>query len=459
MFKKLIGTKAFYKRVFALMLPIMLQNAITNFVNMLDNVMVGQIGQVEMTGVAVANQLIFVFNLAIFGAISGAGIFTAQFYGKKDDDGIRHTFRFKVIVGTILTLIGIAALVFCGKTLVGLYLTGEGDAELIAGSLDKAYEYILIMVIGLLPYTLVQCFSSTLRETDKPILPMIAGTVAVLVNLALNYILIFGHFGAPKLGVSGAAIATVISRFVELIIILIYTYKNKHKNPFIIGAFRSLYIPKALVKQIAIKGLPLMANETFWAMGMATVNRAYSVIGYDVVSANNITSTFWQVFSVAFLSIGGAIGIVLGQDLGAGKLKEAKHSAYKLIALSTFIAGVVGILFMVCAEFIPELYNVDDNVKHLATRLMQIAAIAMPIDAFSHGSYFTLRSGGKTFITFLFDCGYVWLINVPIAICLSSFTSLSILIIYAIINFAAISKCFIGFYLVRKGIWVRNIVA
>lgn len=459
MFKKLIGTKAFYKRVFALMLPIMLQNAITNFVNMLDNVMVGQIGQVEMTGVAVANQLIFVFNLAIFGAISGAGIFTAQFYGKKDDDGIRHTFRFKIIVGSLLTVIGILILIFLGENLVGLYLKGEGDAELIAGSLTSAYDYILIMVIGLLPYTLVQCFSSTLRETDKPILPMVAGIIAVLVNLALNYILIFGHLGAPKLGVMGAAIATVISRFVEFAIILIYTYKNKIKNPFIVGAFSSFYIPKNLVKQIIIKGLPLMANETFWAMGMATVNQAYSVIGYDVVSANNITSTFWQVFSVAFLSIGGAIGIVLGQDLGAGKLKEAKYTAYKLIALSTFIATIIGALFMVCAEFIPNFYNVDDNVKHLATRLMQIAAIAMPIDAFSHGAYFTLRSGGKTFITFLFDCGYVWLINVPIAICLSSFTTLNILIIYAIINFAAISKCFLGFYLVRKGIWVRNIVA
>lgn len=459
MFKKLIGTKAFYKRVFALMLPIMLQNAITNFVNMLDNVMVGQVGQVEMTGVAVANQLIFVFNLAIFGAISGAGIFTAQFFGKKDDEGIRHTFRFKMIVGLLLTVIGILVLIFFGKNLVGLYLKGEGDARLILGSLKSAYKYILIMVIGLIPYTIVQCFSSTLRETDKPVPPMIAGIVAVLVNLILNYVLIFGNFGAPALGVKGAAIATVISRFVELAVILIYTCVAKAKNPFIIGAFSSLYIPKSLIKQIAIKGLPLMANETFWAMGMATVNQAYSVIGYDVVSANNITSTFWQVFSVAFLSIGGAIGIVLGQDLGAGKLNEAKHTAYKLIALSTFIATIVGIIFMICAEFIPNFYNVDDNVKHLATRLMQIAAIAMPIDAFSHGTYFTLRSGGKTFITFLFDCGYVWLINVPIAICLSSFTSLSILIIYAIINFAAISKCFIGFFLVRKGIWIKNIVS
>lgn len=459
MFKKLIGTKAFYKRVFSLMLPIMLQNAITNFVNMLDNVMVGQIGTVEMTGVAIANQLIFVFNLAIFGAISGAGIFTAQFFGKKDDEGIRHTFRFKVFVGALLTVLGILALIFFGKELVSLYLKGEGDAALISGSLNSAYNYILVMVIGLLPYTLVQCFSSTLRETDKPVLPMIAGIVAVLTNLALNYILIFGHFGAPRLGVIGAAVATVISRFVELAIILIYIYTKKTENPFIIGAFRSLYIPKALIKQIAIKGLPLMVNETFWAMGMATVNQAYSVISYDVVAANNICTTFWQVFAVAFMSVGGAIGIILGQDLGAGRLYEAKHTAYKLITLSTFVAIVIGAIFALCSFFIPDFYNVDESVKQLATKLMLIAAIAMPIDAFSHGTYFTLRSGGKTFITLLFDCGYVWAINVPIAICLSSFTSLNILIIYSIIHFAAISKCVAGFFLVRKGIWVKNIVS
>ncbi len=455
--KKLVGTKEFYRRVFALMLPIMLQNAITNFVNMLDNVMVGQVGQVEMTGVAIANQLIFVFNLAIFGAISGAGIFTAQFFGKKDNEGIRHTFRFKVICGTILTVLGILILIFFGRNLVSLYLEGEGEATNIAGSLNAGYNYILVMLIGLLPYTLVQCYSSTLRETDKPVLPMIAGIVAVLVNLCLNYVLIFGHFGAPKLGVMGAAIATVISRFVELAIVVIYTIKTKNKNPFIIGAYKSLKIPKALVKQIVIKGLPLMVNETVWSLGMATVSLAYSQISYDVVSANNIATTFWQVFSVAFLSIGGAIGIILGQVLGAGKFKEAKETAYKLIALSTFVAAVIGVIYAVVAEFIPQFYNVSEEVKTLATRLMQIAAVAMPIDAFAHGAYFTMRSGGKTLITLLFDSCYVWVVNVPIAFILAEL-NVHVLIIYAIIHFAQISKCIIGYILVKKGIWVRNIV-
>ena len=459
MFKKFIGTKSFYKRVFALMLPIMLQNAITNFVNMLDNVMVGQMGQVQMTGVAIANQLIFVFNLAIFGAISGAGIFTAQFFGKKDDEGVRFTFRFKIIFGTILTILGIALLFFFGKELASLYLEGDGDATLLAGSLNEAYNYILIMLIGLLPYTIVQCFSSTLREIDKPLLPMYAGIAAVVTNLILNYVLIFGKLGAPALGVNGAAIATVISRFVELLIVVVYTYKHKKQNPFIVGAFSSLYIPIKLVKQITIKGLPLMVNETFWALGMATVNRAYSVIHYDVVSANNIAVTFWQVFAVAFMSVGAAIGIILGQVLGAGKLDEAKDTSYKLIAFSTFVATVVGAVYIVFATFIPNLYNVTDSVKSLATSLMIIAAVAMPIDAFAHATYFTLRSGGKTLTTLLFDCGYVWVINVPVAVILSQYTNLNFLVIYSIINFFAISKCIVGFILVRKGIWIKNMVA
>ena len=458
MFKKLIGTKSFYKRVFALMLPIMLQNAITNFVNMLDNVMVGQIGQVQMTGVAIANQLIFVFNLAIFGAISGAGIFTAQFFGKQDNEGVRYTFRFKIIFGTVLTLIGIGILFFFGKELSALYLTGEGEASLVNASLNEAYSYILIMLIGLLPYTIVQCFSSTLRETDKPLLPMYAGIAAVVTNLILNYILIFGKLGLPALGVVGAAIATVISRFVELLIVVIYTVKNKTKNPFIVGAFSSLYMPIALIKQITVKGLPLMVNETFWALGMATVNQAYSQIHYDVVSANNIAVTFWQVFAVAFMSVGAAIGIILGQVLGAGKLQEAKETSYKLIAFSTFVAAVVGGLYIIFATFIPNLYNVTENVKQLATSLMVIAALAMPIDAFAHGTYFALRSGGKTFITLLFDCGYVWVINVPIAILLSG-TNLNFIVIYSIIHFLAISKCIVGFILVRKGVWIKNIVS
>lgn len=456
--KKLIGDKAFYKTVFALMLPIMLQNGITNFVNMLDNVMVGRVGTVQMTGVAVTNQLIFVFNLCIFGAISGAGIFGAQFYGKGDTDGVRHTFRFKIIFCSALCILGIFVFLFFGKSLIEIYLKGDGSAEDIAASFKYAREYMLIMLIGLLPYTLAQCYSGTLRETGHPVMPMVAGAVAVAVNMSLNYVLIFGKLGLPRLGANGAAIATVISRFAELITVAVWTGTHSKICPFIKGAYKSLHIPAVLVKGIGAKGIPLMLNETLWAAGMASLSQCYSVRGLDVVAANNISQTFFNVFSVAFIAVGTAIGIILGQMLGANETEKARAAARKLIFFSVLVSIAVAAVYICAAELIPHIYKTEPEVKLLATRLMQISALAMPLDAFANATYFTLRSGGKSGITFVFDSGFMWVISVPVAFVLSRFTDLPILPLYAVCQSLYFIKDLIGFYFVKKGIWVRNII-
>ncbi len=459
MFKKLIGDKRFYKHVLALMLPIMVQNGITNFVNMLDNLMVGQVGQAEMTGVSVANQLLFVYNLCIFGAVSGAGIFGAQFFGSGDTKNLRNTFRFKLISCTLLTLGVITLFGFGGEGLINLYLKGEGSPETARASLIAGKEYLYIMIIGLIPAALVQCYSSTLRETGKTVPPMIAGLVAVLVNLALNYILIFGHFGAPALGVKGAAIATVISRFVELGVVALWTRIKSYENTFIIGAYKSMHVPLFLVKNICKKGIPLMVNETMWAGGLAVVNQCYSGVSLEVVAANNLVQIFFNVFSVAFIAVGAAIGIILGQLLGAGETEEAKSASVKLISFSVFISIGVAILFGICAIFIPEFYKLDESTKILATRMMQICALAVPLDAFANASYFTLRSGGEALVTIIFDSGFVWVISVPIAFILCNLTSMSILPVYAICQGLNFIKCAIGFTFVKKGIWVKNIVS
>ncbi|MBQ4052079.1 MAG: MATE family efflux transporter [Clostridia bacterium] len=458
MLKKFFGDRYFYRRLFALAVPIMIQNGITNFVNMLDNIMIGRVGTVQMNGVAVANQLFFVFNLCIFGAVSGAGIFGAQFYGKGDHKGLRDTFRFKLIFCCLLTLVGIGLFYFAGDGLIGLYLQGEGSAADAAASLGFGKGYLLIMLVGLLPYTLVQCYSSTLREIGRPMVPMTAGIIAVLVNLVLNYVLIFGHFGAPALGVNGAAIATVISRFTELLVVAFWTHFHAHKNPFIIGAYRSLRVPKKLVGRIVVKGLPLMLNEALWAAGIATVNQCYSVRGLNVVGAQNIAQTFWNVFSIAFMAVGVANGIILGQMLGARDHRGAKDAATKLITFSVLVSIGVGALYALVAIWIPMAYNTTYEIRHLATLLMQITALAMPLDAFSHATYFTLRSGGKTFITFLFDSGFVWAIHVPLAFVLSRYTAMPILGLYALIQFSNIIKVVLGFVFVKKGIWLQNIV-
>lgn len=459
MLKRFIGDKRFYKQVFALTLPILVQNGITNFVNMLDNLMVGSVGQTEMVGVSVTNQLIFVFTLCVFGAVSGAGIFGAQFAGSGDEKGLRDTFRFKIVLGLFITALSALLFVFFGEDLINLYLKGEKNVENANLSLKFGREYMNIMLIGFVPSTLVQCYSSTLRETGKTVPPMAAGVIAVFVNLTLNYCLIFGHFGFPELGVAGAAIATVASRFVEFIIIAVWTGVKKESNRFIIGAFKSLRVPLPLVKSIAAKGLPLMANETLWASGIAVVNQCYSERGMDVVAANNIVQTFFNVFSVAFMAVGVAIGIILGQMLGAGKTSEAKDASVKLIAFSLAVSAVVAVLFAVCAEFIPEFYNIDPEVKRLSTVLMQICALAMPIDAFAHASYFTLRSGGQAFITFVFDSGFVWVVSVPFAFVLSRFTDLPIIPLYAACQAVNILKCIIGFVFIKRGKWIKKIVA
>ncbi|MBR4949742.1 MAG: MATE family efflux transporter, partial [Clostridia bacterium] len=345
MVKKFIGTKEFYKKLVVLMLPIMIQNGISNFVNMLDNIMIGAVGTAQMTGVAITNQLIFIFNLCIFGAVSGAGIFGAQFFGNEDYEGVRHTFRFKVIFGGGISILAIGVFFFFGEFFLKMYMQGEQGVTDAAQTLGFARDYLKIMLIGLLPFALVQCYSSTLREGGRPNLPMYAGVIAVIVNLVFNYILIFGKFGAPALGVNGAAIATVISRFVELMIIALCSHLNTDKFPFMRGILKSLYLPRKLAFKLFIKGLPLMLNETLWAMGIAIVNQCYSMKGLDAVAAVNISQTFWNVFSIAYMAVGGAIGIILGQMLGANKLKEAKEDSYKMITFSFAISLLVAIVY------------------------------------------------------------------------------------------------------------------
>ena len=457
--KNLIGDRAFYKQIVVLMLPIMVQNGITNFVNMLDNIMIGAVGTAEMTGVAITNQLFFVFNLCIFGAVSGAGIFGAQFFGSGDHEGVRHTFRFKLIFSLILSAIGIAVFYFLGGDLLDLYMQGEEGITDMAATLSYAKSYMMIMLVGIIPYALVQCYASTLREGAHPTLPMIAGVVAVCVNLVLNYLLIFGRLGLPRMGVAGAAAATVISRFAELAVVVIASHAGKAKYPFMQGVYKSLYIPLDLVGKLFIRGLPLMLNETLWATGMAVVNQCYSLRGLDGVAACNISQTFWNVFSIAYMAVGAAIGIIIGQMLGASRLDQARKASYKMIAFSFALALSVAVVYFIVARYIPYVYNTEPEIRELATRIMRVTAIVMPFEAVTHSTYFTLRSGGKMLVTFIFDCGFMWGISVILAYALATFTTLSFFTVFTIVQLTSALKSVIGVLLVKNGFWVKNIIS
>ena len=455
-----IGDRSFYRRCFGVAVPIIVQNGITNFVSMLDNIMVGQIGTLPMSGVSIVNGLIFVFNLCVFGASSGAGIFTAQFFGSKDQEGIRHTFRFKFLVCLLISALGIGAFLLGDRFLIGLYLTGEGDPAEAAQILNHGLQYLHVMIWGFLPFALTNAYASTLKETGNTFVPMVAGISATLVNLVGNYILIFGHFGAPQLGVRGAALATVISRFVELAMVAGWTHRNTDKNPFIAGVYRSMYLPGKLLKAIAIKGMPLLINEALWSSGMAILNQCYSTCGLDVVPAQNIASTLFQIGSVVFLSMGNAVGIIMGQMLGSGSTEESiRDSNRKLLALSVASGAVFGLLMASVSGLFPRIYNTTETVQKLAMGLICINAFMMPFNSYTNATYFTLRSGGQTMITFLFDSCFVWGIVIPLAYCLSRFTDLPILPLFAVCQATDLVKCVIGAWMIRQGKWIQNLTA
>ena len=458
MWRRYIGDKAFYRHVLGIALPIIIQNGITNFVSMLDNIMVGQVGTIPMSGVSIVNQLLFVFNLCVFGASSGAGIFTAQFHGSRDDEGIRHTFRFKILCCSAISLIGVGLFLLWGRPLIGLYLTGEGDAAMAEGAMGYGLEYLKVMIWGFLPFAVSNAYASTLRETGETRVPMVAGISAVLVNLVLNYVLIFGHFGAPKMGIRGAALATVISRFVELAVVAGWTHRHSGRNPFILDVYKSLYIPGRLLKDIAIKGMPLLINEFLWSSAMAVSNQCYSTCGLDVVPAMNIASTLFGLGSVVFLSMGNAVGIIMGQMLGAGNAgDEIRDTNRKLIAFAVVTGGFFGGLMALFSGVFPQLYNTSEDVRLLATWLICVNAFMMPFNSYTNATYFTLRSGGQTMVTFIFDSCFVWTCCVPVAFILSRFTSLPILPLYMICQSLEFIKCLLGARMIRQGKWIQNL--
>ena len=456
--RKFIGNKDFYKKVLLISVPIMVQNGITNFVSLLDNIMVGQAGTDQMSGVSIVNQLIFVFNLAIFGGLSGAGIFGAQYYGKGQHEGVRNTFRFKLWTAIVVLIAAFAVFIGFGGSLIQMFLHEGSATGNVEATFLYAEQYLAIMLVGLVPFALNQCYVSTLRETGETVIPMIAGITAVFVNLILNCILIFGMLGAPALGVQGAAIATVTSRYVETLIIIIWTHAHTIKNQFIIGAYRSLQIPISLVKQIILKGLPLMINEILWACGVAITNQCYSTRGLATVAAININSTINNLFNVVFIALGSSVSIVVGQLLGANKMEEAKDTDNKLIAFSVGACIVIGGIMAVTAPLFPQLYNTTEEVRLLAEDFIFITAACMPLCAFTHATYFTLRSGGKTIVTFIFDSCFMCGICVPIAFSLSRYTDINIVLLYGICQSLEFVKCIIGFFFVKSNIWLHNIV-
>lgn len=442
-----------------LVLPMIVQQGITFFVNLLDNIMIGALGTLPMSAVSIVNQLIFVFNLTLFGGLSGVSIFGAQFWGVKDYDGMRKTLRIKLMFGVAATAGTCLLLLTKGEFLIGLWLTGDINTPAqIAEVLREGMDYLRIIVFQLPAFMLTQAYVNTLRETGETVAPMKASLIAVMVNLVGNYLLIFGKFGFPALGVAGGAIATVAARWLEALYIILHTHRHVNKYPFIPGLYKSIYVPADLLKKVAVTGIPLLLNETLWSIGNTLVNNSYSARGLSVVASVNILGTAWQLFAVVMFSMGAAVSILVGQKLGAGDIEGAKEINTKLLFAAFILHIGVGLLLIGAAPFIPLLYKTEPAVRALATQLLMVAGLSLPVHTLIHCSYFAIRSGGKTVVTFLFDCGFMWVVSVPLAFFLCRFTGLPVVAVYAILQFADVGKLAIGLAMLKNGFWAKNII-
>ena len=345
-----------------------------------------------------------------------------------------------------------------GSALISLYLTdttGSGATEV---ALQYGLEYLAIMMVGLIPFAINQSYATNIKETGQTLIPMIASFVAVGTNAILDYVLIFGLGPIPKLGVAGAALATVIARYIEALIVIVWAHAHKEKNRYLAGAYRGLGIPKSEFKAIIIKGFPLMLNEILWAAGMTTVTQCYSIRGLEVIAGLNIATTITNLFNIIYIQLGACISIVVGQYLGAGKLKEAKDADNKMIVFSVFCCVVVAAGMLLIGGFFPQIYNTSEQIKALAKSFIAVSAIIMPFCAFSHSSYFTLRSGGKTMVTFLFDSVFTWVVVVPSAFILAHYTGLGIVSVYFLVQATELIKVVIGYFMVKSNVWVVQMV-
>lgn len=456
--KKYFGDKAFYKRVILIALPIMLQQGISSFVNLLDNMMIGNYNVTAMTGVGIVNQLFFVINILTIGGLAAAGIYFTQYYGSGNQEGMRNSFRFKLWMGAVLVLLTTVILLCFGKYLIQTFLTNPVSIVEKLQIEEYAHTYMLWILLTILPFVLSQVYSSSLREVGETIKPMIAGAIAVGVNAVLNLWFIFGGLGIPSMGVVGAALATLIARLTEMIILIIFTHRHKKKYTFIIDAYRSVLVPKALIRKILGRGFPLIINEFLWALGMTVLVNIYSRRGTSVLTAFNISSTTTNLFYVVFGAMATSISIMVGQALGAGKLEEAYDNDRKLIVFSVLVCIGFGSILALIAPFVPYIYkDATEDVRNLATSLMLVIAVCMPIFSFNSACFYTLRAGGVTIVTFLFDSLFVWAISITSAFALVNYTNLNIILIYFIVQVSEIIKTGIGYRLITSKIWVKNL--
>lgn len=449
--KNLLDKKIYFKTLISLALPIIIQNLISNSLNMVDTMMIGGLGKTELAAVGLANQFFFLYSLITFGINSGCAIYISQFWGKRDIKNIRKVLGLCILIGgSIGFVFTIVALIF-PEAIMGFFTK---DREVLV----KGVEYLRIVSLSYILTTLSFCYAFASRSIGMAYVPMITSFIALGCNTIFNFILIYGKFGAPALGVKGAAIATVIARIIEFVLIISIIYSSKGvlaakihemfnlKKEFILKVLRTIY--------------PVVLNEFFWALGITMYSVAYARIGTDAVASVQISNTIQNIFMVAAFGLANSCAIMIGNEIGAGKEKNAMILAKRFIKISFSLGIILGITIFFSNKAIISIFSiVDAKVIADTSIILKLFSMIIPVKMLT--SLFivgVLRSGGDTRFSLFLEIGSVWGIGVPLAFIGAVFLKLPVYIVVAMIYFEEVVKLILVLPRFKSKKWIRNLV-
>ena len=446
----LFNDRRFYRSLFILAIPIMLQNLINSLVNMLDTIMIGRLGTVEIAAVGLGNQVFFLLNLTLFGICSGGAIFTAQFWGKGDIQGIRKNMGFCITLNlTVAAVFALASALIPGKI---IWLYSRDEAVIRAGA-----DYLRILSPSFIPFAISMAFTLTLRSVEKVRLAIIVTVIALSLNGILNYLFIFGSGPVPAMGVKGAALATVVSRLVETSILVTVTYIRRYVPA---GSLRELFGYNSFyARQFFRITLPVIINEVLWSLGITMQNVIFARTDTNAIAAFSITAQASQLTWVLFIGLANGVAVLIGKKIGERDEKTARDYASRIVRFAPILAVGSALILYPISLFLPFAFKVTPQTIHTASQMFLILGCSYPFRAFNISMIVGVcRAGGDTVFCMVYDIIVLWLVALPLAAFSAFVLKAPVLIIYICIAFDEPLKVILGLYRFRSGKWLHNVV-
>jgi putative MATE family efflux protein len=449
LFVRLFGDRGYYAALVTIALPIALQNLITSSLSMVSVVFIGQLGDDAVAALGLANQAFFLLNLALFGVFSGTAMFTAQLWGKRNLAGIHKVLGLSMGLGLIVAVIFFSIAVFFPRQFLSIYSTDQAVIGLGTG-------YLRLFGPSYFFFTITFCFASVLRSTGQVRLPVTVSTIALILNTILNYVLIFGLFGLPAMGLRGAALASTFARFLECTALVAAVYLTR--SPVAASLKQMFGFDRIFAWRVLKPVLPITAQEIAWSLGVTTYNAIYGRLGTESIAAMNIVGTIDQLGMVAIFSMGTACAIIVGNKIGEENVDRAYWYAGWTLRLAMVTGVVVGVLIFLFSPLILNLYDVSAQVIYNAHRVLNVLACVMWIRA-SNTILIVgiLRSGGDTRFSFLLETGTMWCIGVVMASLGAFVFHLPVYWVYALAMLDECTKFVICNWRYYSKRWIHNL--